>query len=649
MQAARICFAALVVTSMGITGGARAAMPEWRTVPAEELAMTSEPKAPGAAAVILYLELNRDDSASREYRYQQIKILTDAGRSFGDVQLSYDSKRESLKDIEARTIRKDGTIVPFIGEINEKPLASGSDRKLMAKTIALSNVEVGSIVEVRYARHIRGLYDTRWLLANNLFTREAHYAFRGRSALRYGTPRGLPPGTSPIAKGKGGYLTLDTRNVAAFEEEEFSPPNAEIQYRLDFIYSWDWDRPAKDPDKFWKRYTDEQSQQTAQYLSGSGSLKAVAAQIAPATDPPETRLRKLYDACARLRNKSYEPERSDDEVEREDEASPSSARDVWKRQYGWAGQINLLFMALAREASFDVAEVWVADRWETFFEPNQMDPGPLDMRLIHVKFEGRELFLSPGTKFLPFGFLPWTRTAQSGLRIQDRKFTWVLIPLQKPEDSHSRRVANLSLLPDGTLKGTVKVTQTGQEALWRRNRENNEDAAHRRKFLESDLVDMLSDSAIVKVISDPDWNGTGDFIVEYELTLPGRVVRAGNRRLMPLAMFVAGTNNAFKRAERKSPIYFWYPYVSEEDVRIDLPAGWKVAELPDGEALDLKRATYTIEALRMVGANEAVRVKRKLRMNMMMLPADTYEPIQKFFQSIRAGDGQQVVVSGDAK
>jgi len=162
-------------------------------------------------------------------------------------------------------------------------------------------------------------------------------------------------------------------------------------------------------------------------------------------------------------------------------------------------------------------------------------------------------------------------------------------------------------------------------------------------------VDMLSDSAIVKVISDPDWNGTGDFIVEYELTLPGRVVRAGNRRLMPLAMFVAGTNNAFKRAERKSPIYFWYPYVSEEDVRIDLPAGWKVAELPDGEALDLKRATYTIEALRMVGANEAVRVKRKLRMNMMMLPADTYEPIQKFFQSIRAGDGQQVVVSGDAK
>lgn len=639
----------LAVGLAGLAEVARAAMPEWRTVTQEELAMTSEPNAPGAAAVILYLELNRDDTVRREYRYEQIKILTDLGRSYGDIQLSYDSKRESLRDIEARVIRKDGTIVPFNGTISEKPLASGSDRKVMAKTIALPNVETGSVVEVRYARHIKGIYDIRWLLANKLFTREAHYAFRGSNSVRYGAPRGLPPGTAPIAKGRGGVLTLETRNVPAFEEEEFSPPNEEIQYRLDFIYSWDWDRPAKDPEKFWRRYAEEQAAQTGGFLQGSGALKSVVEQLAPASEPAETRLRKLYEACARLRNKSYEPARSDEEVDREDEASPYSVRDVWKRQYGWAGQINLLFMAMAQQAGFDVAEVWVADRWETFFDPNQMDPGPLDMRLIHVKVDGKEYFLSPGTRFLPFGSLPWTRTAQPGLRIQNRRFAWVTIPLQQPEESRSRRIAKLTLLPDGSLKGTVQVTQTGQEALWRRNRENNEDAVHRRKFLESDLIDLLSESAVAKVTSDPDWNGTGDFEVTYELTIPGRAVRAGNRSMMPLALFVGGTNTAFKRAERRSPIYFWYPYIAEEDVQIELPRGWKVSGLPDGEAMDLKRATYVIEALKLGGTSESVRVRRRLRMNMMMLQPAAYGPIQKLFQAMRAGDEQQVVLEGDTK
>jgi Domain of Unknown Function with PDB structure (DUF3857) len=640
----------LALLAGGIFAGpVGAAMPDWRTVTADELAMTGEPNAPGAAAIILYLEVNRDDAIRREYRYQQIKVLSEEGRSYGDIQLSYDKRRESLKDIEARTIRRDGTIVPFTGTITEKPLASGSDRKLMEKSLALTGVEVGSIVEVRFARHTSGLYDTRWLLANNLFTREAHYAFRGSQSVRYGAPRGLPPGTAPIAKGRGGLLTLDTRNVAAFEAEEFSPPSEEIQYRLDFIYSWDWDRPAKEPEKFWKRYAEEQGSNTENYLTTDGSLKSVVAALAPANDPPEARLRKLYETCAALRNKSYEPQRSEEEIDRDDEASPVSARDVWKRQYGWSGQINLLFMAMARLAGFDAAEVWVSDRWETFFDPKQMDPGPLDMRLVHVKLAGKDLYLSPGTKFLPFGSLPWTRTAQQGLRIEHRKFSWVTIPVQEPEQSRTRREARLALLPDGSLKGSVKVTQTGQEAMWRRNRENNEDAAHRRKFLETDLSEVISDASIVKVVSDPDWNGTGDFVVEYELTIPGRVLRTGNRQMMPLALFVAGTNSAFKRAERKNPVYIWYPYIAEEDVHIDLPSGWKVGELPTGEAIDLKRATYAIEALKLAGTSESVRVRRRLRMNIMMVPANVYEPIHRFYQTMRSGDEQQLVFVGAAR
>jgi hypothetical protein len=636
----------VVLALMGMSGSIQAQMPEWRTVTADELAMTSEPKAPEAQAIILYMHVVRDDRSNNENRYQQIKILTEEGRSNADIVISFDHKREYLREIEARTIRKDGTIVPYTGVIFEKPIASGSDLKLMAKTLALTDVEVGSVVEYRYSRRTReGRYNVRWLLGNRLFTREARYSFRGNGSYRYGAPRGLPPGTAPIAEAKGGYVELYTRDVAALVDEEFSPPAGEAQQRLDFTYAWDGDRPADDPEKFWKRYSMEQRHVTEKYLLSSGALRSVIQDLAPAGEPPAVRLRKLYEACAAIRNKSYEPERSDEEAEREDESSPISARDVWKRQYGWAYQINLLFLAMAREAGFDAAEMWVADRSDTFFDPKQMDPGQLSTRLVVVKLDGRNLFLSPGTKFLPFGELAWARTAQSGLRIDRNSNSWVPIPSLTPAQSRSVYTARLTLSPDGVLKGKVVETQTGQEALWRRNRENNEDDAHRRKFLEDELIGKLGGSAIAHVVKDPDWSGTGDFVTEYDLTIKDGVLQAGDRRMFPQAFFVADTNKAFQGSIRLQPVYIWYPYETEEEVEIELPSGWKVGNLPDNEFQNLKRVFYSIQAHKNVGATEAVITKRKFRMDMLLLPPDGYEAIRQFYQDVRAGDEQQIVVS----
>ena len=45
----------------------------------EELSMTADPKAPGAAAVYLYREETTDDSLHYHSYYERIKILTEKG------------------------------------------------------------------------------------------------------------------------------------------------------------------------------------------------------------------------------------------------------------------------------------------------------------------------------------------------------------------------------------------------------------------------------------------------------------------------------------------------------------------------------------------------------------------------------------------
>ena len=53
---------------------------DWQPVSPEELQMKDEPKAPKAAAIFLYRQVDRDDANSTEAIYSRIKILTDEGR-----------------------------------------------------------------------------------------------------------------------------------------------------------------------------------------------------------------------------------------------------------------------------------------------------------------------------------------------------------------------------------------------------------------------------------------------------------------------------------------------------------------------------------------------------------------------------------------
>src|SRR6266567_528009 len=55
----------------------------------DELKMTAEPLAPGAPAIYLFRQVDRDDSGSREYNYARIKILKEEGRQYANVELQY--------------------------------------------------------------------------------------------------------------------------------------------------------------------------------------------------------------------------------------------------------------------------------------------------------------------------------------------------------------------------------------------------------------------------------------------------------------------------------------------------------------------------------------------------------------------------------
>ena len=64
---------------------------DWPPISPDDLKMTSEPKAPGAAAIILYRQVDRDDSGqtSHENDFLRVKILKEEGRKYADVEIPF--------------------------------------------------------------------------------------------------------------------------------------------------------------------------------------------------------------------------------------------------------------------------------------------------------------------------------------------------------------------------------------------------------------------------------------------------------------------------------------------------------------------------------------------------------------------------------
>ena len=126
--------------------------------------------------------------------------------------------------------------------------------------------------------------------------------------------------------------------------------------------------------------------------------------------------------------------------------------DVWKHGYGDGNQIAWLFLALVRAAGIQADPVIVSTRDVHFFNPNIMNPNDLNSNVVIVTLDGKELFLDPGTAFAPFGILPWSETAVTGLRLDKDGGTWVQYAAYATRTvSRIERKARLKLTSSGTL------------------------------------------------------------------------------------------------------------------------------------------------------------------------------------------------------
>ena len=651
-------FLALTAASLSMLARPLFALEDWQPINAQDLKMTADPAHP-EDAIILYHEETSDDNRNHRSIYKRLKIFTQKGREYANVEIDYSGRDFHITSVKARTISPDGTITPFTGKTYDKTIVKGHGIKYLTRTFTLPNVQPGSIIEWKYTEYWddHSLYAPHWILQEGLRQKLAKFTFipyggsrdvigeHGLANRVYYASLGLPK-DARIKELRGGKMELEVKDIPAFHDEDLEPPATVLKMRVDFFYGSD--KMGK-PAEYWKEQGKYWSKEVEKFIGHSAAVASAARQAVTGSDNTEQKVRKLYARVQKIRNLSYQESNGLDDLMPEDKNAPKiTAEDILQKNEGKHDQLARLFVAMARSVNIPAWVMRVAPRDETFFQVNLPSWRQLTSEVAIVNIDGKEIFLDPGTVFCPFGLLEWMRTGVQGVR-QEKKGETTLTGTPPPayKETLTLRVARLTLAPDGSLDGTVKFSWTGQEALSRRIDAVSTDQNGRKEQLESELTNLLPAGSVVQLLESTSWTNPDEPLsATFKVRVPSFASSTSKRLLFASGVFESVNKPLFVSTERKYAVHFDYPYRSIDDVQIKLPANFKIEDLPKTRLIQTAFSYYKSERS---ASGTTISMRRDFAIAGMAFPVKYYGPLRKFFQGVTAGDEERVVLMAAAK
>jgi hypothetical protein len=620
---------------------------------AEELSMTSDPKAPGADAVYLYREETSDDSYHYHNYYVRIKVLTEKGKELATVRTPYQHGDFNVADIRGRTIHSDGTIIPLTTKPTDLMTFKSGDKQVNEMVFTLPSVEIGSILEykldLRYKDEI--VMSPKWEVQQPYYVHKAHYKFIPSSTpghyitdangntltrLMYSTALG---NNATVKTDISNHYSLDITDVPAMPSEDWAPPLDSINWHVYFYYTY-----AASGPEFWQSEGNHWLKQVESFSKVTGSIRAVAGGIIAAGDTEEQMARKLYAAVMKIENTDFTHEKSVSERKAEKLKNIKSAEDVWRQQSGTSDDIALLYYSLALAARLKAWPMQVVNRNRAIFDPTYLNVGQLDDFIVIVNINGKDVYLDPGERYTTFGDLHWKHNLTGGLRINENGKVAIIAgtPANLLTSAITQRNAEITIDETGAITGYARFIMTGPQALYWRQLTLTNDTDEIKKQFNEDLHKILPDG----VRADFDhFIGLDDSNVKLVgvIDLSGNLGTAtGKRYFLPGIFFESQAKHPFvSQASRFAPIDVHYSKMVQDSVAYHLPTGYEVESTP--LSADTNWPQYAVLRIKSTIDGSSVSVNRTFAYNYTLLPAKDYNDLHDYFLKVAAADQQQIV------
>jgi len=612
----------------------------------DELKMTSDPRAPGAAAV--YLDVEESDASMGESRnyYARVKVLTEKGKEAATVSIEYPKGYVEIGSIAGRTIHSDGTIIPLT--VKPADLLDVESRmvRYQRKVFNMPSVEVGSVLE--YSFQVRGAWQApTWWVQQRFFAHKEHFLF---------TPidvdfvnliwwPNLPPGAS-VKKDVSGRFSLDIADVPPAPDEEWMPPIESLLYKVRFYYASRYH--SLDVEDYWKEAAKDWSKDVDQFAELTKTIRDAAAGIFAPSDSDLVKAQKLYAAVEAFDNTDYSRQKTESE-RRELKLKPEKhAEDTWRQKSGNSNEVALLYLAMLRAAGLSAYAITIVDRDRGVFDPSYMSLEQLDHTLVILSTGGKEIVLDPGEKMCPFQTVDWRHSGAGGLRQSADGPRRAETPAQAFGANTVKRTGEIAVDPQGGVSGTLQIVMTGQEALHWRQTALEVDGSELKNQFDRGLNSVVPEGVETHVdhflgLDDP------NRILMAVVQVKGTLGTATARRLILPAFFFAsrGGEPFVSQEKRLEPVDMHFAAQVTDQLTYDLPAGMTVEGAPQDAKVSWEgHAIYIVKTKADPGQ---ITVARVLADAFTLAKPEEYQDLRGFYQKVAAADqGQLVLATGAA-
>ncbi|HEY7546821.1 MAG TPA: transglutaminase-like domain-containing protein, partial [Blastocatellia bacterium] len=257
---------------------------------------------------------------------------------------------------------------------------------------------------------------------------------------------------------------------------------------------------------------------------------------------------------------------------------------------------------------------------------------------------GRFLFFDPTDDTTPLGQLPFYLQGSLGLVVKGESGNLVRLPAQEEEANKLCREITIEAGASGEVTAQVIEVYTGQMAALARRLIQSSSAEDYAREMGSRISRDIP-GAVIKGLKITGQSELDEPLrIEYEIRAAGYANRMNRLLVIRPLPLRAQQFPAFTQTERFSPVQFDMKSIQEDTVKINLPHGFRIDELPPGTNLTSGFGEFKLDH-QMQGGQ--VIVHRRLAIRTHSVGVSQYADVKRFFDAAQtASQANIVLVSG---
>ncbi len=311
-----------------------------------------------------------------------------------------------------------------------------------------------------------------------------------------------------------------------------------------------------------------------------------------------------------------------------------SMRDVLKKRSGTVSELNMLLVCLLRKADIDANPVLMSTRGNATMYAMYPLMDRVNYILAQTVIDGKSIYLDATE---PYGFGKLDYTCYNG---HARVVNKTADPVHFTADSlYEKKLTSMFFIHDKEkgFQGTLQQSLGQFESAIIRNKVKSKGKDQVFADIKKEYTGEVD---ITKEVLDSLKDYDMPLGIKYDIGIKS----FGEDIVYFNPMFAEGyKSNPFKSAERFYPVEM--PYCMDETflLRMDIPEGYKVDELPRSMMLKLNENNDGVFEYRIAASGEAISLRARLTIKRTFFVPEEYEMLREFFNMVVKKQSEQIV------